>query len=240
MSQQLIGYYRVSTAKQGRSGLGLEAQVATVAVYARETGGELIAGYTEVESGRKSDRPELDKAIDHGRFARATLIIAKMDRLTRDLKFLIKLEDGRVDFKACDMPHANKVMLRFMITMAEYEAEMASVRTKAAWAAKRARGDLCGAEIPACRNLTHEGSLKGAKAAGMVRAERAQKWNKHVVPRLQGMRSEGLTLRAIADVLNAEKTKPYRGKAWSHVQVWNLLKRYPEATTLRGEETPRA
>ena len=127
----LIAYYRVSSKRQGRSGLGLEAQQADVAVYARQHGGKLLASYTEVETGKRSDRPELARAIAHAKRARATLVVAKLDRLARNVAFTSKLMDSGVDFVCCDNPHATRLTIHILAAVAEDEARRISERTKA-------------------------------------------------------------------------------------------------------------
>ena len=141
---KIIAYYRVSTKQQGESGLGLEGQVATVAAYARGQGAEVLKTYREVESGKRADRPELAKALAHARRSRATLVIAKLDRLARNVHFLSGLMESNVDFIACDNPHANKLTIHILAAVAEDEAQRISARTKAALAAYRARGGLLG------------------------------------------------------------------------------------------------
>ena len=136
----LIPYYRVSTKKQGASGLGLEAQVASVNSYAIAGAHKIIASYQEIETGKRSDRPELAKAIMHAKRAKATLIIAKLDRLARNVHFLSGLMEARVDFVCCDNPHANRLTLHILAAVAEDEARAISERTKAALAAYKARG----------------------------------------------------------------------------------------------------
>jgi DNA invertase Pin-like site-specific DNA recombinase len=136
-----VAYFRVSTAKQGLTGLGMDAQRTAVAEYLRARGASatLLAEYVEVESGRKADRPELAKAMDHAKGARATLLIAKLDRLSRDVHFLTGLEKGGVEFVACDMPDANRLTVTILAAVAEHERKMISERTKAALAEARKR-----------------------------------------------------------------------------------------------------
>ena len=137
---RFVAYYRVSTDRQGRSGLGLDAQRAAVAEYLNGGSWTLAAEFTEVESGKRNDRPELEKALAMCRRTGATLVIAKLDRLSRNASFLLSLRDAGVEFVACDMPEANRLTVGIMALMAEHEAEMASKRTKDALTAATARG----------------------------------------------------------------------------------------------------
>src|SRR5712671_4210340 len=147
----IIPYYRVSTKKQGESGLGLEGQEAAVQNYARQSGATIKANYVEVESGKRSDRPQLAKALAHARRSKATLVVAKLDRLARNVAFLSALMDSTVPFVACDNPHANRLTLHILAAVAEAEALAISQRTKAALTAYKARGGKLGAELPQCR-----------------------------------------------------------------------------------------
>jgi DNA invertase Pin-like site-specific DNA recombinase len=155
---RLVAYLRVSTAKQGDSGLGLEAQEAAIRAHVAATGCVRLATYTEVESGRKSDRTELGHAIAHAKRAKATLVIAKMDRLSRNLHFITGLQESCVPFVACDNPHANPLTIHILAAVAQEEARAISERTKAALAAAKARGQRLGRN-----NLTREGTLKGCR-----------------------------------------------------------------------------
>ena len=135
---KVVAYYRVSTAQQGASGLGLDAQRAAVATWTAANGAEVLAGYTEVESGKRSDRLELIKSLAHAKRSRATLVIAKLDRLSRNVHFLSGLMESGVDFIACDNPHANKLTIHILAAVAEDEAKRISERTRAALAAYKA------------------------------------------------------------------------------------------------------
>src|SRR3954465_3988703 len=134
-----VSYLRVSTDKQGASGLGLEAQREAVERHVRSVDGRLLSEHIEVESGKNNDRPEIAKALAAARARRATLVIAKLDRLARNLHFVTGLQDAGVDFVACDNPQANKLMIHMLVAFAEHEREQISTRTKAALAAAKAR-----------------------------------------------------------------------------------------------------
>ncbi|WP_420418333.1 recombinase family protein [Pacificispira sp.] len=140
-----VAYYRVSTDRQGRSGLGLEAQRESVERYLSACGGDLLNSFIEVESGSKKQRPELESALAECRRKKATLIIAKLDRLARNVHFISGLMESRVEFVAADNPHANRLMVHMLAAFAEHEREMISQRTKAALAAAKARGVQLGA-----------------------------------------------------------------------------------------------
>lgn len=155
--KKYVAYYRVSTKKQGESGLGLEAQKSLVA---RSMDGVLIAEFVEVESGKNDKRVELEKAIAKAKEAGATLIIAKLDRLSRNVSFIFKLRDSGVNFVCCDVPNANTLTIAIFAGLAQQERELISQRTKAALAEKKRHGVKLGKP----ENLTHKGQIKGAQA----------------------------------------------------------------------------
>jgi DNA invertase Pin-like site-specific DNA recombinase len=140
MLRNFVAYYRVSTDRQGRSGLGLEAQSEAVRQHLSRESGNLLAEYIEVESGKRSDRPQLAAALVVVKKAKATLIIAKLDRLARNVHFISGLIESAVDFVAADNPHANRLMVHMLAAFAEHEREQISTRTKDALAAAKARG----------------------------------------------------------------------------------------------------
>src|SRR6185312_3806145 len=189
-----IGYMRVSTKGQGESGLGLEAQRAALESYVRDAKGTLMMVYVEVESGKRADRPELAKAIAHARRNKATLCVAKLDRLSRNVEFLAGVMNSGCEFAAADMPAANRFMLHVMAAVAEHEAKAISERTKAALAAYKARGGKLGAELPQCRNLTDEARRKGAQRAGEAVAKNAIEAYADLWPSMLEMRAKGKTL----------------------------------------------
>jgi DNA invertase Pin-like site-specific DNA recombinase len=217
----LIAYFRVSTARQGESGLGLEAQRAAVAEFARRGTHALLAAYQEVETGRRADRPELLRAIRHARRARATLVIAKLDRLARNVHFLSGLMEAGVDFVAVDMPAANRLTLHILAAVAEDEARRISERTRAALAAYRARGGRLGTP----RNLTAEARAKGSIRGAAAARDLAQEAYAEVTPLVLELRAGGMSQRAIAGRLNAEGHATRRGRPWNQVQVKRVLDR---------------
>src|SRR6266566_9817559 len=150
MSRQFVAYYRVSTDRQGRSGLGLDAQREAVFRHLASHAGKLIGEFCEVESGRRSDRPQLAAAIAAAKKAKATLIIAKLDRLARNVHFVSGLMESGIDFVAADNPHANRLMVHMLAAFAEHEREQISQRTKAALQAAKARGVRLGRHGAEC------------------------------------------------------------------------------------------
>jgi DNA invertase Pin-like site-specific DNA recombinase len=221
----IIGYLRVSTKGQGESGLGLDAQRAAVESYAKQIGATLAMTYTEVESGKLADRPELAKALAHARRSKGTLVVAKLDRLARNVAFLSALMDSKVPFVACDNPHANRLTLHILAAVAEAEAVAISQRTKSALAAYKARGGKLGAALPQCRNLTDAARKKGAAHAGKAVAKAAAEAYADLRPSIAEWRNAGTTLEAIADRLNADGHTTRRGRPWNPVQVSRVLTR---------------
>lgn len=214
MPQSLVAYRRVSTDKQGRSGLGLEAQEAAVARFAEAHGGDIVARFTEVESGKRNDRPELLKALAACRKHKATLVIAKLDRLARNVAFISGLMEAGVDFIAVDMPSATRLTIHILAAVAEHEREMISVRTKAALQARKARGDRLGAPDPTV-----------GSAAGVARIKaRAAAYANNVMPIINDVRSSGIeTLAGIAAALNSRGIKSARGGAWHPATVARVI-----------------
>ncbi len=222
----IIGYVRVSTQKQGNSGLGLEGQEHALHGYAQATGGLLLRTYKEVETGKRNDRPELAKALAHAKRSGATLVIAKLDRLARNVHFVSGLMESGVDFVACDNPHANKLTIHILAAIAEHEAEAISQRTKAALAAYKARGGTLGAARPECRKLTLAARLAGARAAGRAAKQQADAAYADLAQQVAEWRAAGMTQQQIAERLNAEGHTTRRGKPWSQVQVLRVLRRF--------------
>jgi DNA invertase Pin-like site-specific DNA recombinase len=219
---QYVAYYRVSTARQGRSGLGLEAQQASVAVYLNGGSWRLLAEFTEIETGKRNDRPQLAAALDACRKSKATLVIAKLDRLSRNVAFISGLMEAGADFVAVDMPHANRLTLHVLAAVAEHEREMISARTKAALQAARARGTRLGWAIEARRDEQARACRHGAT----VTAEHANRFAANVLPVVQSVRAAGVsTLAGIAAALNARGIKSARNGVWYASSVRALLHR---------------
>ena len=169
-----VAYYRVSTDRQGRSGLGLEAQQAAVRQYVSGHG-QLTAEYTEVETGKRADRPNLTKALAHARRQGATLVIAKLDCLARNMAFTATLMESGADLVACDIPNANRLTIHILAAVAEDEARRISERTKAALEAYKVRGGLLGANHPKCCEISRAAGRKGSPVGAARVAEQARK-----------------------------------------------------------------
>jgi DNA invertase Pin-like site-specific DNA recombinase len=224
----MVGYYRVSTMEQGRSGLGLEAQEAAVQAYVAAHGCDLIGGYTEVETGKRdtlANRPELRKAIAHAKRSRATLVIAKLDRLARSVYVTAELHRSAVDFVAVDNPTANRMTIQILAAVAENEVRQISERTKAALAALKARGEALGASRPASRNLTSESRARGSAQGAAATRQAANEAYSDLLPWIAEMRGAGLSLRQIATKLNEAGRTTRRGSEWNPVQVGRVLAR---------------
>jgi DNA invertase Pin-like site-specific DNA recombinase len=212
---KLVPYYRVSTKRQGVSGLGLEAQQLAVAEFTRQGQHQVIASYQEVESGRRADRPELAKAILHAKRTKAVLVIAKLDRLARNVHFLSGLMESGVEFVCCDMPSANKLTLHILAAVAEDEARRISERTKAALTAFKARGGKLGTVA----NLTREAGRRGAQTNhAMARTAYAG-----LLPQLREWRKSGLSFARISERLNDSGQTTRSGCLWNPAQVRRAL-----------------
>lgn len=224
---KIVAYYRVSTQRQGQSGLGLEAQREAVAAYAAKHKATILAEYTEVESGKRADRKELDTAIHQARITGARLVIAKLDRLSRNAAFLLNLQESKVDFVAADMPDANKLTVGIMALVAQQEAEAISERTKAALAAAKARGTRLGNPMGA----KAFGGINGAEKSAETRKAMADAHAQELDVTIAGLKAKGYTsLRQIADQLNERGIKTPRGGKWYATSVKNLQDRIDAAT----------
>ena len=219
-----VAYYRVSTAKQSASGLGLEAQRAAVEQLCTSRGWEIIAPpFTEIESGKHADRPELAKALHRAKVTGATLVVAKLDRLSRNVAFLATLQDSGVKFIAADMPEANELTVHIMAAVAQAERKAISRRTKEALAAAKARGQTLGNPNGAA-SLRRAG--KGNQSAVRAITEKATSRAGSLRPVIDELRNSGITsLNALANSLNDGGFVTARGGKWYATSVRNLLAR---------------
>jgi DNA invertase Pin-like site-specific DNA recombinase len=203
-----IAYYRVSTAAQRRSGLGLEAQRTAVHTF---IGTEPRHEFTEVESGKRSDRPELLRALNLAELTGATLIVAKLDRLSRDVEFLSRLQKAPVRIIFADMPFADSFMIGIMAQVAQWEREQISKRTKAALAVARSRGKPLGGDRGNLPALSAQAAANSAGSRQQTAIARSRLVLDHVTEaRVQGHR----TYRAIAGFLNRRGIRTSRGRQW--------------------------
>jgi len=224
MSQgSIVTYLRVSTARQGKSGLGLEAQQKAVADYLSTGQWNLLEDFVEVESGKNSKRPKLLEAIELCKASGAKLLVAKLDRLARDAAFLMNLKDAGIDFVCADMPEANRLTIGIMALVAEQEREAISKRTKEALAAAKARG----VQLGAYRDGVYVGGKGNADTARNASAARTVKFRANAadkLPLLKRYDPDGtLSLRAIADIFNRYGVKTVSGRGlWSANSVRRL------------------
>jgi DNA invertase Pin-like site-specific DNA recombinase len=235
---KVVSYFRVSTAAQGRSGLGLEAQRTAVAQFYRGRAYEPLAEFLEVESGKNDARPELAKALHYAKVTGATLVVAKLDRLSRNVAFLATLQDSGVKFIAADMPEANELTVHIMAAVAQAERKAISRRTKEALAAAKARGCKAdGTPYKAGRlgnpngaaPLRRAGKGNGA-AVGAIKAG-ADRHAANLAPIVERLRAEGCgSLPSLAKALNDGGFQTARGGQWHPSSVRNLLARMDAAT----------
>jgi DNA invertase Pin-like site-specific DNA recombinase len=217
-----LAYYRVSTARQGRSGLGLEAQKAEVARFIADEGGELAGELVEVQSGKnEGNRPQLQEALTRCRREGTTLVVAKLCRLSRDAAFVLTLmKDSKVRFRVASMPQADNFQLGIWAVLNQQEREMISRRTIEALAAAKARGVKLGGT---------GGAHAALKASNEARKRRADAHTETMAPMVRTLRAQGHTLRSIAEVLNAGGFAAPKGGRWGVGQVQRLVRRVEAA-----------
>ncbi|RVN00442.1 recombinase family protein [Sinorhizobium meliloti] len=218
---KFIAYYRVSTARQGASGLGLEAQQEAVRAHLNGGNWQLVTEVIEVESGRRNDRPKLAEALRLCRLHGAVLIIAKLDRLARNVAFISNLMESGVDFIAVDFPQANRLTVHILAAVAEHEREMIAARTKAALGAAKARGIKLGGD----RGNFSAVMDRGPAASAAVRSSKAIERASLIAPVASELQASGASLRLIASELTSRGIPAPRGGDWSAVQVKRVLER---------------
>jgi DNA invertase Pin-like site-specific DNA recombinase len=229
---RFVAYLRVSTARQGQSGLGLEAQRQAVADHVNGHG-VLLAEYVEVESGKRNDRPELAKALAHAKATGAMLIVAKLDRLARNVAFIAALMESGVEFTACDFPKANRLTVHVLAAVAEHEAAMISARTKAALVAAKARGEWVSKSGRVVSRLGNPNGARALQGLGNDAAVAAVKAGAdchaaQVAPVIAAIRGEGImSNKGISAELNRRGILTARGGQWHATTVRNLLARAP-------------
>jgi DNA invertase Pin-like site-specific DNA recombinase len=207
-----VAYLRVSTEKQGSEGDGIDAQRAEVAAFAKQYGYEVTAEFVEVESGKRSDRPVLAEALKAAKKTGSTLLISRLDRLARNVHFVSGLMESKVEFRVCNLPVANALLLHVMSAVAQAESLAVSERTRAAMQAAKARGARFGAH-------RSDGYLIG----GQTTRARAREAYDTLAPTIRELRTSGLSLSAIARRLNDSKSRTRNGKPWTPTQVSRVL-----------------
>lgn len=228
MNNKFIAYYRVSTKEQGKSGLGLEGQEATVKEHCLRNELNLITSYMEVETGTKNsleNRPILQKALGHCKRIGATLIIAKLDRLARSVYVTSLLYSSGIEFLCCDIPSANRFTINILAAVAEEEARAISDRTKTALHALKVRGVKLGAHRPECaNNLNKESRDKGRRLGSAEMRRQKKEAYGDLLPEIFSLRREGKTLQHIASILNTKGETTRTGCKFYPITVSHILK----------------
>lgn len=219
-----VSYIRVSTTRQGKSGLGLEAQRRAVRDHLGNNGWELIAEFVEVESGKKNNRPELEKALAACKRERATLVIARLDRLARNVHFVAGLLESGVAFTCCDMPEADRAFLQMAAVFAEWEGRKISERTKAALKVAKERGTLLGYANPSRKD-----GERARSSSAALRTAKADQFASNVAPIIKEIEASGVSsLWGIAKALTARGVATARNGDWHPATVRNVLARAAE------------
>jgi DNA invertase Pin-like site-specific DNA recombinase len=223
MEGKYISYLRVSTRSQGINGLGIEAQRSAIDNYLNGGNWKILKEFVEVESGKRDDnRPQLKAALDLCKRRKATLLIAKLDRLSRNVAFIANLYESKVEFVAVDFPYANKLTVHILAAMAEHEREMISKRTKEALRAAKARGVKLGSPV----GLSEEARMMGTEAAKAARIRKADEYARAIADVILEYKDRGMSLNAIARKLkDDEEPIPRGGINWTPTTVKNVLAR---------------
>lgn len=217
--RKCVSYLRVSTTRQGESGLGIEAQRSAVKGFLRGDSWKVVGEYVEVESGRNNHRPELLRAIATCRIHNATLVVARLDRLARNAHFLLGLKEAGVDILCVDMPSANALTIGIMAMVAQEEARLISARTKAALQMAKQRGVKLGSPRP----ITRDTQRMGVISSGHIRKARAQRWMTDVRPTVEKTLNTHRSLRSTARALSEAGIPARRGGNWTATQVRRVL-----------------
>lgn len=220
MEKLYVAYFRVSSIQQRNSGLGLEAQRSIVQNFIKNNGNKIIASFTEQESGKRDDRPELKKALCKCRENDATLVICRLDRLSRNLTFISQLMDAGVKFVCCDMPEANEFTISIFASLAQQERKFISQRTKDALIAKRKRDNW----IPGTDNLTDAGRTKSC--SNKIQAANSSLVNRHAFHYISALKEQGLNYVQIADKLNVEGYRTVTSRLFKPQSVINIWNRF--------------
>jgi DNA invertase Pin-like site-specific DNA recombinase len=238
-----VAYYRVSTKKQGVSGLGLEAQQRDANALVLRNNGQIIAEYIEVETGKMAERPKLLEAMQHARLANATLVVAKLDRLARNALFTMSLQKSGLPFVCCDNEHATPLTIAFLALIAEHEADQIRARTKAALKSAKNHGVLLGSnrigfwDAPDRQAARKRGQEKGLPKAWAANAERARKhYCEFLMPEIERRRGAGETLQQITDWLNSQGFTTRRKRLFTVNKVSELITRYLDAKYLGNKK----
>ena len=225
-----ISYYRISAAKRGGSGydLALEAQHTAVLAHLKGGAWTLLDAFTEVESGKRPDRPELARALVACRLTGATLMIAKLDRLTRSVAFLADLMESGVEFVACDNPYVSRLTIHILAAAAENESEAISKRAREALVAAKARGKRLGG---------YRGSIPDGRLGAVAMRSKADAFATRLAPLMADMKQRGLSLHQMAAELSANSIRTARGGSWTATTVRRVLAR---ASVVQGSEIRHA
>lgn len=234
MSTNFVSYLRVSTQKQGASGLGLEAQQAAVQQFVQGRAGTILQEFVEVETGKGADaltrRPRLKEALDVAKRKGAVLVIAKLDRLARNVHFISGLMESGVEFVAADMPQANKTMIQIFAAMSEWEREQISARTAAAAKARMARGETYGFASEKYSKEAHE---KACEVSAATRIAQADAFAENLRKTVDLFRKSNYSVNQMAEEFNKQGIKTARGGLWYPTTVANLIRRLDENGQLK-------
>jgi DNA invertase Pin-like site-specific DNA recombinase len=220
--RRYVAYYRVSTVQQGQFGFSIEAQRAAVQDYVAANPGLVVAEFSEVMSGRKDSRPELVKALSMCRIARAVLVIARLDRLSRNVELIARLMQSRLEFVAVDFPHANRFTIHILAAVAEYESRLSSERMKQVIAARRERGAKVGHFAGGLPRRFPPGCQA---ASALVRQTRSEARARDLAPLVWKAVAEGKSMSVIADELNESGVTPPQRAPWTKNSVWRIARR---------------